>query len=1425
MKPIHEFLAELDRKQIKFKIEGQQLRVRASKQALTPTVMEQLRLRKDEILAFLRRQPAKEAGLQAVVRPAVLPLSYAQERLWFLAQMEGPSATYNIPFALRLCGVLDPTALVIALGSIVQRHEVLRTTFPAVDGVAQQVIAPSLEVGLPLIDLSQIAESEQESAVQRQLAEAAEQPFDLAVGPLIRATLYHLAEQEHILLITLHHIVGDGWSLGILLRELDVCYRAALEGKPLPLPPLPYQYADFAIWQRNHLQGQVWQQQLSWWQQQLAGVPKLLELPTDYARPAVQSTQGGTLAFTLDVTLTSALEALSQQMGVSLFMTLYAAFAVLLMRYSGQDDMVIGTPIANRHHREVEPLIGFFVNTLPLRVDLSGNPSFRELLQRVRQVTLDAYAHQDLPFEQLVNELQIERSLSYSPLFQVMISVEYTLSHPASEPQPLGELTATRVEIEQVPAQFDLSLEMVKSGDRLQGWLDYSARLFKPDTIKRMASHFQELLQSIVADPQQSIQQLPLLTAAERHQILVEWNATQTDYPKEKCIQEFFEEQVERTPDSVAVVFEDRTEHLLRTQQLTYRELNARANQLAHYLRGLGVGTQPAKGDLGTEALVGIYVERSLEMIIAILGVLKAGAAYLPIDPTYPTERVNFILEDAQPLVVVTQNSLVAELPTKQNKTIKTIKTICLDRDQSQIAQQTTTNLKLPTTPDNAAYVIYTSGSTGRPKGVIIEQRNLVNYVCMFINEFGLRMSDRAILRGSISFDVSVEEIFPTLCVGATLVICANPKEVDTLVDEIVRHKITLLSTTPLIVQHLNNYADEITDLRMVISGGGVLQPTYIDRLLAHDIGVYNVYGPTETTVTSGSYKVEQLVDPLPIGQPVANTQFYVLDEYLQPVPIGVPGELYIGGAGVGRSYLNRPELTTQKFISWELRTDSSDDSLTRRLYKSGDLVRWRPDGLMEFLGRIDHQVKIRGFRIELGEIEAILCQHSLVQEAVVITHKGTAKDKRLVAYVTKSPKSESEASSAGLSLQEYLTQSLREYLREKLPEYMIPAIFMILDALPLTTNRKIDRKALPAPTLPALMSTFARPRTLTEQNLVAVWREVLQVEQVGIYDNFFDLGGHSLLAVRLMAQMRPLCGQQLPLQILFQHPTVAALASYLQQADESLSWSTLVALQPQGERAPFFCVPGDGGNVFYFYPLVQALGNQQPFYGLESLGLDGRTPPHATVEEAAAYHINLLKHSFPQGPYYLGGHSFGGLVAFEMAQQLCKAGETIALLAIMDTNAPSMPLQSFSEVELMIIFEHLFSEEYGYPPSLTHELLEPLPSEERLLRLKLALEQIGALPSESTLTEVKGLFNVFKTNAQMSYLPQAERVIPLPIQLFLAEEQPLERRQEIINGWSALGQVNVHIVPGTHTTMTYPPHVQILAQKLAACLEVAYTN
>ncbi len=2504
MKPIHEFLAELDQQQIRFKLDGDQLRIRAPQQALPPLVTDQLRLRKDEILHFLRRQPARQKvpALQAAERPAMLPLSYAQERLWFLAAMEGPSATYNVPLALRLRGALDPAALAAAINGVVHRHEVLRTSFPMVDGVAQQVISPNMTLALPLIDLSKEPEAERSIAVQRRLTEAAAQPFDLTAGPLLRSTLYRLTEQEHILLLTFHHIIADGWSLGIVLRELDALYRAALRGRASQpvLPPLPHQYADFALWQRQWLHGDRLQEQLSWWQQQLAAAPTLLDLPTDHARPAVQRFQGGTVNFTLDATLTTALEALSRRQGASLFMTLYAAFAVLLMRYSGQEDIVIGAPIANRHHRGLEPLIGFFVNTLPLRADLEGNPSFLELLQRVRQTTLDAYAHQDVPFEQVVNHLPIARSLSHSPLFQVMMTLDTTPEKTAAVAQPLGDLTATRVELENRIARFDLMLELVKIDNTLQGWFDYNCDLFEAETMTRMVRHLQTLLASIVADPNQSISSLPLLTETERHQILFEWNDTTVDYPKDKCIHQLFEEQVTRTPNAVAVVMAgepiDENQVIDETienrkskieNRLTYAELNARANQLAHHLQTLGVGP---------DVLVGLCVERSIEMVVGLLGILKAGGAYVPLDPTYPPDRLAFMLADANTPILLTQAHLRDELPPIQAQII------CLDSDWPSLAAADTRNPTSLVAARHLAYAIYTSGSTGKPKGALNAHRGVVNRLLWMQDAYALQADDRVLQKTPFSFDVSVWEFFWPLLTGAQMVI-AKPeghKDPDYLRAIIDQHQITTLHFVPsmlnafLIAGSVEGEKMLCPAVRRVICSGEALSYDLQQRFFAQwGAELHNLYGPTEAAVDVSWWacQPESKHTVVPIGRPIANTQLYVLDPFRQPVPIGVPGELYIGGVQVGLGYLNRPELTAEKFISnpfapgrlyktgdlvrwlpgpegapnieylgridhqvkirgfrielgeievlltqhpavqtcavlaredapgekrlvayvvsksgsgdgkletegaveshqslvstlrsylqttlpdymipsafvrldalplsangkvdrkalpavdmtalttdfapaqtptekqlaaiwikvlgiaqigihdnffalggdsilsiqvlakakqaglnlslqhlfqqqtikalaatldsqaspvptalpptlafdlvtvsdrkdllsaidpnevedayplsalqsgmvfhselaagsavyhdifsyqlqapfnlaafqqavqilteshavlrtsfalvnfteplqlvqravtvpinvvdlrglsaeaqndaldawftdekqrpfvWQqapllrlqihrrtdeqfnltisfhhaildgwsvatlltellqqyfacLQDDSPDnrvkpatltvnfrdfvalersaladdtnrrywqtmlkdatvlklprwpqaqstrsaenvgtwsvsfpaevgaglhqvarragvpiksvllaahlnvlrvlgnqtdlltglasngrpeveqgerilglflntlpfrlpltggtwlelvqqvfaqerqmlphrryplasiqeesgnvalfevifnfvnfhvydqlaeipaltfldgkyfeqtnyalvatfsldahnqisldltydpgefcaqqmamfagyylktlqamssqpsmpyntfsllteaerhqllvewndtatdypkdkcihhlfeeqvertpeavavmfetqaltyrelntranqlahhlqslgvgpetlvgicverslemvvgllgilkaggaylpldpaypqerlafmlqdadvsvlltqahlkaklpptkasilcldhdwpqiatiatkdrstpasevqadnlayvmytsgstgrpkgvsimqrnvvrlvqntnfarltadevflqlapisfdaatleiwgpllnggrlavmpagqpsleaignairqygvttlwltaglfhlmvddhleglrplrqllaggdvlsaphvqrflqtlphcqlingygptenttftccyafptgaspgasapigrpiantqvyildermqpapvgiagelyaggDGVARgyfnrpdltaekfitnpfgagRLYKTGDLVRWLPNGNIEFLGRIDQQVKLRGFRIELGEIEAVLGQHPAVQEAVVAAHKAENGEPRLVAYVVTNDKMSDPVILSGF----------RDYLRQKLPDYMIPSSFMAVDVLPLNSSGKVDRKALPAPEIQGTTS-YARPRTLTEEKLAAIWREVLQVKDVtvGIHDSFFDLGGHSLLAVRLLAQIRQVFDRPLPLPILFQYPTVAALAAYLEE-EEPLAWSTLVALQSQGEKRPFFCVPGAGGNVFYFYPLIRALGNRQPFYGLESVGLDGRVPPHRTVEEAAAYHLGELKRSFPQGPYLLGGHSFGGLVAFEMAQQLLRAGETVGALVLMDTHAPPTQRPPQNEVELILLYERLFSEEYGSPTMLSREELEPLSSRERLLRLQAVLEQIGALPAGNDLPEIQNLLHVYQTNYQTNYAPQ--NVIPLPIQLFVADEQPPEIRQQISDGWRQWGNVVVHSVPGSHTTMTYEPHVRTLAQKLAACL------
>src|SRR5919199_263585 len=965
-----------------------------------------------------------------LVAPPLLPgersgqllLSFAQARLWFLEQLEPGSYAYNIPAAVRLTGSLHVAALQQSLNEIVQRHEALRTTFAMVNGEPIQVIAPVLALTLPSVDLRELPQAQQEASVERLATEEAMRPFDLAQGPLLRATLLQLGQAEHVLLLVMHHIVSDGWSMGVLIRELAALYEAFSTGKPSPLPELPIQYADFAHWQRQWLQGEVLAAQLSYWQQQLAGAPSLLELPTDRPRPAVQTFSGATQLLALPQPLSQKLKALSQKSGVTLFMTLLAAFQTLLYRYTGQDDICIGSPIANRNHSETERLIGFFVNTLVLRTPLSGNPSFQELLGRVREVALGAYAHQDLPFEQLVEALHPERSLSHHPLFQVMFVLQ-NAPMPALE---LPGLTLSSLEIDSKTAKFDLTLSMEDTEQGLVGALEYNTDLFDAAAIGRMLGHFQTLLEGIVADPQQHVSNLPLLTQPERHTLLVEWNHTQVDYPKDVCVHQLFEAQVEQTPEAMAVVFED--------QQLTYRELNRRANQVAHHLRSLGVGS---------DVLVGICVERSLEMVVGLLGILKAGAAYVPLDPSYPAERLAFMLEDAQVPILLTQQRLVSRLPKHGAKAI------CLDADWEIIAQESTENSTSNVKADNLAYVIYTSGSTGKPKGVQIEHQGLLNLVFWHQRAFAVSSAERATQIAGPAFDAAVWELLPYLTTGASIYIANEETRISPvqLRDWLITSAITItFLPTPLAESVLSLDWPSNTALQTLLTGGDKLH-NYPSPSLPFKL--VNNYGPTENTVvtTSGGVSSTKQSDRTPtIGRPIANTQVYLLDKNLQPVPVGIPGEIYVGGAGLARGYLNHPDQTMLAFIR-----NPFSNTPSRRLYKTGDLGRYLPDGNIEFLGRLDDQVKIRGFRIELGEIEAVLGLDPAVQETVVVVREDVPGNKRLVAYVVVN-----QATAPTM-------HQLQQFLKQKLPEYMVPSAYVLLDALPLTPNGKIDRRALPA--------------------------------------------------------------------------------------------------------------------------------------------------------------------------------------------------------------------------------------------------------------------------------------------------------------------------------------------------------------------------
>jgi amino acid adenylation domain-containing protein len=1059
-----------------------------------------------------------------------LSLSYAQQRLWFIDQLQPNSALYNIPIALRLEGSLNSTALEQSLIEIISRHEALRTNFITVDGEATQVIHSQINSILSVVNLTDLSIAEQEIKAQQIATNQANNPFNLVSDPLIRSTLVVLSEKENWLLLCMHHIVSDGWSMGVLVEELAILYKAYCQGKPSPLTSLPIQYADFAIWQREWLQGDVLENQLSYWKDQLANAPELLSLPTDRPRLAVQTFVGTHQEFTLSNELTKKLIQLSQQQGVTLFMTLLAAFDTLLYRYSGQSDILVGTPIANRNQSEIEGLIGFFVNTLVMRTDLSGNPSFNELLGSVRLMTMAAYSHQDLPFEMLVEALQPERDLSYTPLFQVMFSLQNQTD------VDLTGLTVNRLQIDRKTSKFDLTLSMENTANGLAGVWEYNTDLFDASTIERMTSHWITLLEAIVANPQERIAQLPLLSEVEQHQLLIEWNNTQIEYPQDKCIHQLFKEIVEQTPNAVAIVYENQT--------LTYCELNTSANQLAHYLQSLGVVP---------DTLVGICLERSIDMIVGILAILKAGGAYVSLDPDYPSERLSFIVEDAQLSVILTQQKLLESLPQHQARIV------CLESDKETITQSSQSNPINTTTANNLAYIIYTSGSTGQPKGVKVNHSNVVRLFSATESWYHFNSSDVWTLFHSIAFDFSVWEIWGALLYGGKLVIVPYlvSREPESFYQLLCQENVTVLNQTPSAFRQLIQAEEGIENdlnLRLVIFGGEALElnslKPWFERHGDTKPQLVNMYGITETTVhvTYRPLSIRDLDGAASvIGRPIPDLQMYVLDEYLQPVPIGVAGEMYVGGAGVTRGYLNRDELTIERFISNPFNNS--------KLYKTGDLARYLPNGELEYLGRIDNQVKIRGFRIELGEIEALLTQYRDVWETVVLVREDEPGDKRLVAYVV--PKSESS-----LTLAE-----LRQFLEAKLPAYMVPNVFVILESLPLTNNGKINRRALPKPDLSSRQHQYIAPRTPTEEMLVQIWAQVLKVEKVGINDNFFELGGHSLLATQLISKIRKVLQVELPLKEVFSAATVAQLADSIEQLKQRNSEVTKPRILPRRRK------------------------------------------------------------------------------------------------------------------------------------------------------------------------------------------------------------------------------------------------------------------
>ena len=1068
--------------------------------------------KRDLVRALLKQQGVSLCDKPRIQRRAnldVYPLSFAQQRLWFLDRFDTSTPAYNISLATRLDGPLDLVSLSMAFQEITRRHEVLRSTFVPFEGQVIQLISEPSNESIPVVDLSALPVETRNKTRRSIVHDLAQTTFDLSQGPLVNFTVLRLAPDQHVISLTMHHIVSDGWSADILMRELTTLYGAYAAGEHSPLAELPIQYADFAQWQREYLSGETLNEQLQYWRKQLAGAPMLPQLPTDRVRPAIQTFRGARVHQEWPGELGQQLKNLSQQEGVTLFMTLLAAFQLLLARWSNAEDVVVGAPIAGRHYVETEPLIGCFINTLVMRTSVSGNPNVRELLQRVREMCLQAYAHQDVPFEKLVEELQPERNLSHSPLFQVLFLMQYAGKETGSS----NALTLVPLQADTDTAKFDISLLIEDGETGLTCGIEYNTDLFDAATMQRMLGHYGMLLEGFVNNPARPISELSLLTPVEHQQVVNDWNLTVKDYGPQLSLHRSFETQVERTPNAVALVFEN--------EQLTYAELNRRANQLAHHLRAHGVKT---------ESRVGVMLERSLEMVISLFGILKAGAAYVPMDPEYPRDRLEFMLGDSEVEVLLTETRLSEglEIPCQ---------TICLDTEWERIAARSSENPEIALSGNNLAYMIYTSGSTGKPKGAMNTHAAIFNRLSWMQEAYRLTPADRVLQKTPFSFDVSVWEFFWPLMTGARLVVARPGGHRDSayLAELIRRERITTLHFVPPMLQVFlaEDEIETCVSLRRVICSGEALSRDLQDRFYERlpRVELHNLYGPTEAAVDVTWWACDPVASysSVPIGKPIANTQIYLLDQYQHPVPAGVPGELYIGGVQLARGYHLRPALTAEKFVP-----DPVSDVPGARLYRTGDLARHLADGSIEYLGRLDFQVKIRGFRIELGEIEAALMAHPAIREAVVVARED-GQDKRLVAYLL--PEGERAPSNS----------ELREALKVQLPDYMVPAQFVTVDAWPLSPNGKVDRRALPVPGRQHTTEEFAYlgPRTPAEEVLVSIWEQVLGLEQIGINDNFFGLGGDSIRSLQVLSLAKNR-GLNFNLQQLFKYQTVRELAAAL---------------------------------------------------------------------------------------------------------------------------------------------------------------------------------------------------------------------------------------------------------------------------------------
>ncbi len=1311
------------------------------------------------------------------------PLSFAQEQLWIHAQVAPDLPLYNEPMTVYRRGPLDVAALERSLTEILRRHEAWRTTVAVEHGEPVQVVRPPAPFPLPRVDLRHLPPAERESEALRLAGDDARSPFDLARGPLLRARLVHLADDDHRLYLTLHHIIFDGVAIhGIFLPELVALYAAFAAGQPSPLAEPAVQYGDFARWQRDSAADPAWATQLGYWKRRLADLPAQLSGPTDRPRPRVQTFQGALERFALPTSLSDALRTLSRSERVSLYMLLLAAFKALLHRYGRHDDVVVGSVTAGRKHPDLGGVLGYFVNPVVLRTDLGGDPPFREALARVRETTLDALSHDDVPFTRVVQTIAHGRDPSRNPLLQVVFSMEMPM--PALD----SGWGYRQTDVGTGLAKFDLDLQVEDRAEGIRGRVIYQTDLFEAATIRRLVRHYQTLLEGVATDPGRRLAALPLLTEDERHQALEVGNATGASYPADSTVHRVFEAQVERAPDAVAVVFDDR--------QLTYRELNRRANRLAHRLirRGLRPGS-----------VVGIYLERTPELVVAILASLKAGAVYLPLDPGYPRELLAFMLEDAGAAAVVTGASLAGALPAGGALRVD------VDGDDAAGVSGPDDDLAVDVSAEDLAYLMYTSGSTGRPKGVAIPHRGVLRLV--FGQDYARFGESRVHLQlAPVAFDASTFELWGALLHGARCVLF--PGRVPTpraLAATIAEHGITTLWLTASLFNSLVDEAPAcLVGIEELLIGGEALSVPHVRRAFAHlpSTRIINGYGPTESTTFTCCYAIPRELDPqassIPLGRPIANTRVYVLDRHRNLVPIGVPGELYIGGDGLARGYHNHPELTAEKFLP-----DPFSGAPDDRLYRTGDRVRWRADGTLEFLGRLDEQLKIRGFRVEPGEVEAPLLRHPAVREAAVVARQDSGRGTSLVAWVVLHPGQTLEAA------------ALPTFLQGKLAPHMVPAVFAALDALPLTPSGKVDRRALASREAGERGGRPAHvgPRDPLEAELVTIWEDLLGTSPIGATDDFFELGGHSLLALRLIQRIGERWGESLPLASLYSCPTVARLADRLRGSAMEAGGGAIDVLEPGGARAPLFFFHGDlHGGGFYCQRLARALGPEQPFYVVHPLGRDGKPMP-PTIEAMAQNHLWALRAVRPRGPYRLGGYCNGGLVAFEVARLLERLGETVEVLILIAARP------ELRYARLRALGDRLVSM-LGLPPALGADLFARTRAVLLSLDERPAREQAGLLVEKMRKLVGAGLDRVRRRpsrllgggtfdryyRAVMGYLPgpYAGRIV-----LVWPADEPGDHGADPTMGWGRVAPaVDVHTLPGDHSTIV-SRHTDAIAARL----------